>query len=698
MTALYSTAVVLSAFLTATALHAQKTDTLAFTGSDILEQQIETLTERSESEQDYSDWVEDLRLLRRRPVNLNSGDENELRRLPLLNELQIANLLEYIASYGQLASIYELQVIDGFNEQVVNQMLPFITLSPYVPEKFSLRKALSYGETEALFRYQRVLQKQAGYEEPSDSVRLAHPNEYYAGSPDGMFVRLQYTWKDYLNAGLTAEKDAGEAFLSDTLRKGFDFYSAHLFLKNIGVVKQLALGDYQVQFGQGLNIWSGFSAGKSAGSVVMRKRAPALRAHASSNEYSFLRGAATTLGFGRMELTAFWSGRRVDANLLPVDSSDSEAERVSALQETGYHRTPSEIADKHASRETLAGAHLAYNGQRLRTGMSLIRYAYSPPFEATTESYRQFQPDATRGMLAGMDYCFNYKTLTLYGEFSHQFQAGTAFLQGLSYSPDSRAAFALIYRNYPKNYLNPFSSAFGESSSATNEKGLYLGMLASPNQYVTISAYADIFRYAWLHYRADAPSGGQEYSVQVSYVLSRQSSLSATFRRIVNPMNYAISCEKLNSIAAAGKSSVRIQLTHQPFPWLTLQSRAEFTYRDARGKAREKGCLFYQSFRIQPEKKEGYMTFRYLIFDTDSYDTRMYAFENDVPYSFSVPAFAGKGSRFYLLLNVKPLANLSVQLRYACTFYADRIAISSGADQISGNKRSDIKVMLKFSL
>ena len=142
---------------------AQQPDTTRYTGGEEIEQHIENLAERSDVEMDYSDWVEELNLLRIRPVNLNSGDENELRRLFFLNELQISNLLEYINQYGQLASIYELQVIDGFNEKVVSQILPFITLSAYIPEKFSIKRALKYCGTDVMFRYQRVLQEQAGY-------------------------------------------------------------------------------------------------------------------------------------------------------------------------------------------------------------------------------------------------------------------------------------------------------------------------------------------------------------------------------------------------------------------------------------------------------------------------------------------------------------------------------------------------------
>ena len=678
---------------------AQQPDTTKYTGTEVIEQHIENIAERTDVEMDYSDWVEEMNLLRQRPVNLNSNDENELRRLFFLNDLQIANLLDYTRQFGLLASIYELQVIDGFNEKVVSQILPFISLSPYVPEKFSLKKALKYGGTDVMLRYQRVVQQQAGYADVSDSVRQAHPNNYYLGNQNALFVRIQYSYKDYLKFGFVGEKDAGEPFLpkSDTLRKGFDFYSAHLFLKNIGIVKQLAIGDYHVQFGQGLTMWSGFSVGKAAGSVVMRKRAPALRPHASSNEYAFMRGIATTVALGKFDLTAFYSNRKVDANLVPADTLSSTEDLVTSLQQSGYHRTPAELADKGANHEITAGGHLAWNGQRLRAGITMFHVNYAIPFEPQDSPDKKFQPTLNSNTYAGIDYSYNYRSLTLYGEVSKQVDAGLAFLQGLSFSPDPKLAFAMVYRNYPKNYLNNFNAAFGESSNSTNEEGLYMGMVSTPFNKITLSAYADLFRYKWLRYRVDAPSSGQEYSAQLVYNISRRGDLIFGFRQLINPMNYSIINDKMNVIGDSKRNYFRMQLNYQALVWLKLQSRVEITKRNAPDKNQETGYLIYQGFQVKPLKKDMSVSLRYLLFDTDSYDTRLYTFEQDVPFSFSVPAFSGKGSRFYILFSSNLYRNLSVILRYSQTWYSDRKVISSGNDEISGNKKSDFKAVLKLS-
>lgn len=694
--------ILVTAFLIAAALPAmaQQLDTSKVSGDEGLEQQIENYAERSDLETDYTDWIDDLNALKDRPVNLNSGDENELRRLVLLNELQIKNLIDYTTQYGQLATIYELQTIDGFNEEIVNQILPYISLAPYIPEKFQLGKALRYGKTDVMVKYQRVLSAQLGYESASDSMRAANPNKYYLGDQNALFAKLQYTYKDFLKIGVVGDKDAGEPFLpkSDTLKKGFDFYSAHFFLKDIGRIKQLAIGDYHVQFGQGLAIWSGLSMGKAAGSVVMRKRAAALRPHASSNEYMFMRGAAATVKLGIFDLTAFYSNRKADANLVRTDTSNISEDMVSSLQQSGYHRLPSELADKGSVREIAEGGHLLYQGQRLRIGATMFHVDYSRSFQTRDVLYKKFVPGLSSNTYAGFDYSFNRKKLTLYGEFSKQIDAGLAFLQGLSFSPDPRMAVAVIYRDYQRNYFNTFSAAFGESSTNTNERGLYVGMVATPFKKITLNAFADMFRYNWLHYLVDAPSGGHEYSLQMTYNISRRGDLILSYRQMGNPVNIAVSGEKMNEIGEALRDYYRVQLVYQALPWLRLQSRVELSIRNATGKNTEHGYLIYQNFQVKPPEKGWTLNLRYALFDTDSYNARIYTYENDVPLSFSIPAFSGKGSRFYCIVNTKVNDRVTLILRFSQTWYSDRNVISSGFDQIDSNKKSDFKAVLRLRL
>jgi hypothetical protein len=112
----------------------------------------------------------------------------------------------------------------------------------------------------------------------------------------------------------------------------------------------------------------------------------------------------------------------------------------------------------------------------------------------------------------------------------------------------------------------------------------------------------------------------------------------------------------------------------------------------------QNGFLFYQDISYKPLNSSLSITLRYALFDAEDYDARIYAFESDVLYAFSIPAFYDKGNRFYCLLNYNLTRNTEIWLRYAVTVYNNRAIISEGGlNEIQGNKRSDVRVQVRFT-
>jgi len=61
------------------------------------------------------------------------------------------------------------------------------------------------------------------------------------------------------------EKDAGEEFFTGSNRKGFDYYTGFIYLRDVHpFFKEVNIGDYSVSMGQGLIMHNSFGAGKSA--------------------------------------------------------------------------------------------------------------------------------------------------------------------------------------------------------------------------------------------------------------------------------------------------------------------------------------------------------------------------------------------------------------------------------------------------
>ena len=144
-------------------------------------------------------------------------------------------------------------------------------------------------------------------------------------TPNKLYVRYRHSYGNRLSYGITAEKDRGEAFFRENNANGFDFYSAHLYLRNYNQnIKAIALGDYAISLGQGLILFSGFGGGKSSSPMLIKRTGRVVRPYTSVNEASFLRGGATTLNFGNFDLSLFASSKKVDGNLTTPDTTEQD--------------------------------------------------------------------------------------------------------------------------------------------------------------------------------------------------------------------------------------------------------------------------------------------------------------------------------------------------------------------------------------
>jgi len=667
--------------------------------SQILEEKIEQLSGNTDTELDYSELVDELLQYIRNPININTASERELQQLQL-NDLQINNLSAYIQKFGELTSPFELNLIEGFDSTVVTTLSPFITfeLKPYGTD-LTLKNLAKYGKNTVITRYQQVLEEQNGYLPIDDSSYQAKPNSRYLGGPEKLYLRYGYSFYNKLRFGVTMEKDAGETFLPkpDTLKKGFDFYSFHFFYSGRKFLKYVALGDYHVQFGQGLTMWSTLAFGKSPAAITNRRIAQPLKQNTGANENLFMRGAAATITpLKNTDLTLFYSSKKVDANVQASDSLSAEDFYISSLQESGYHRTPNELAGKNSVQQTVYGGNIQTRAKMFRFGATAIHTELGRELIRSSSLYNKFDFRGKSLTNFGFDYAVILKSLTFFGEVSGSDNGGKALLAGATATPDPRLALSLIYRNYSKDYQNLFSNAFAEGSRNSNEKGVYAGMLVQLHKRVSLSAYADHFWFPWLRYRVDAPSQGKEYLALLTYTPSRRAEIQ--FR-------YRIQQKQINPSGADGytdypepetRQNYRVNLNFKPNAIITLKTRIETTTWAMPGYDSKKGFLVYQDISYNDPEKPWQLSSRFALFDTDTYNERLYAYESDVLYAFSIPSYYYKGNRFYLMGKYSIGRSIDVWLRYAITHYSNKQVIGSGLDEIQGNNKSEIKVQVRF--
>lgn len=690
--------------------------------SFVIEQSIEMIAENSESEDaDYTTLFDLLSIFYDKPINLNHKEiKSDLQQIRLLSDFQIDNLLTHIEKNGKLMAIYELQSIDGFDPQTIRNVMPFVAVTAelYSPH-ISIDDMFKSATNEVFIRYSRVLEDQEGFydqdrltdlygsDATADSAWKASPNRRTLGSQDKLYMRYRFKFLTNLSIGFTMEKDAGESFLGNKKaeelfgiksKKGFDYYSAHFYIKNIGKIKALAVGDYHVQFGQGLTFWSGLAFGKSTNIMSTKKNALGIRPYASVDENLFLRGAAATVGLGKFEFTAFGSRKKIDANINHEDTLTTiDGPSITSFQATGFHTTISELEDKDAIEETHMGGHARFVTRKLSIGMTGAHSIYGGNLERTLQYYNQFDFNSNQNTVMGADYSFLHQNFNFFGEVSRSANGGMAQLHGMLASLDPKLALSVLYRNYEKDYQSLLSTAFAESSRNVNEKGVFIGLEAKPSKYWIVTAYADQFTFPWMRFQTDQPNtGGADYILQTRYKPSRDLDMYVRVRNRNKPKNTTEDLDDIDFAVRVDQWNIRYNIIYKISESVRLRNRIEYTTYKRGKNEREQGFLIYQDVMYKPKSSPFSFSFRYALFDTDSYNSRIYSYENDVLYFFNIPAYSNRGTRTYLTARYKVRRGVDVWLRWSQWYYNNVNAIGSGQSEIIGNTKTEIRAQVRF--
>lgn len=659
---------------------------------DYLEQLIEK-DERSGG--DYEAIVDLDRNLRAKPVNLNTASEEDLKplhELTLLTSLQINAIISYRDRLGKFISIYELQAVPYLDLSSIRGILPYVSVSANISQtQVSVKELLTGGDYTILIRAQQLLEEQKGFT-PVDSGSTA---SRYLGSPLSLYTRFRYQFGTKFSYGITGQKDAGEEFFKGTQKQGFDFYSFHIYYSGHGFLKGVSLGDYELKFGQGLLAASGFGVSKSSLVTSIKYGGRTLRPYTSTNEFNFFRGAAVVFGPKNVSVTAFVSSKRIDGNIGTVDTLGDDV-FVTSVGGDGLHRTESEVADKNTVHQAVTGVNVDFRIRSLMVGASAIYSKYSVPLVPTFQPYNQFKFSGDQLGNVGAHFDWQYRNFNLFGEMAADDEGGKALLSGMLISVDPKVDVSLLYRNYGRDFHSLYANAFAESSTADNESGMYTGIIIRPARAWTITGYVDFFEKPWLDFGIDAPSDGMEYLVQATYRPNRSLEIYARWKDEWKQQNATGNEEPLDYIAEVQKQNLRVNLSYKISPAFLIHSRAEWVIFKEENTATQYGFLAYQDIIFRKLGSPLQLTGRVCLFDADSYDARIYAYESDVLYAYSVPPFSDQGMRFYAMARYTITRGIDVWLRYAQTYYTTLNEIGSGLDEIAGNLKSEIKAEVRF--
>ncbi|MBC6992866.1 helix-hairpin-helix domain-containing protein [Neolewinella lacunae] len=666
-------------------------------GVEFQEQLIEDFIANTGDESDEFEFNAAFTVLgayRRRPLDLNRATYEDLAETLLLSPIQISQLLDYRLRMNGLLSIYELQVIPSFDLESIRRLVPYVRVGGDLDDiKIPFARMLAEGERELFTRWQRNLETARGYTlGPEDGTN------YYLGSPDRLYLRFRQRYSNKLSFGFTAEKDPGEAFFSaNNARRGFDYYSAHFFLSGINRhVKAVALGDFNVSFGQGLILYTGFGFGKSIQSTNVGRGGPVLRPYTSVSEFNFMRGAATTLALGeKLELTVFGSRRGRTANLVSVqDTTELDPEQllgVTSLNLTGLNRTPSEVEDRNAVVQTSYGGSLRLRAsQRLQLGLNFLGEHLSRPLEIRDQVYNRFFFRGTDLQNASLDYRYRLRNFTFFGEVAASDNGATAQLHGLMLGLDRYVDLSAVYRRYERDYQALNANPFAEGSGARNEEGLYFGLEMRPGRHWRINAYYDLFRFPYFRFNVDGPDQGHEYRFRLTYWEKRKLEAYLELRSETKGIGgQGDLFPTLEAVIPQTRFQGRLHFGYNISPTLEWRSRLDAGFTDDEREGRRTGMMIYQDLHWRPRGPWSIST-RFALFDTDEFDVRFYQYENGLLYNARVVPYYGRGTRTFFLFRYKGIRRLTLEGRIAQTFFNDGTTVGTGLEATGLPRRTEV--------
>lgn len=634
---------------------------------------------------------EELTEWRENPININTATKEQLERFPFLSDRLVENILYYLYKYGPMLSSNELLMIEDIDRQTVQCLLPFIYFKTPEKEEYkpTLKRILKYGKQELSTRVDIPFYTKEGYKIHSAEALEKNPNKQYLGYGYYHNLRYSFRYRDQIYAGFTAEKDAGEPFFAGQNRKGYDFYSLYLLIRNIGKIKRLSLGNYRVSYGYGLVMNTDFGMGKTATLSTLGNKARGIRKHSSTDEYNYFRGVAVSYKLAdRWTLDGFYSYRSMDGI---VDNRF-----IRSLKKDGYHRLFREFEKKNTLSNQLIGSNLNYNGKYCELGLTAVYNVFNKPLNPEKKYYNLYYPRGKDFYNVGADYKFFWKRFTLLGETAMDKCGALATLNMLRYSLKGGTELIVMNRYYDKKYQAIYARSVGEGSTVQNESGFYIGLETKVLKYVRMTCYGDLFCFPGKRYLVNkAKTKGFDGLIQVSYSPGYELAMFIRYRYKSNEKDFTGE-DKTKHTLPYIRQKVRYQLNYTPTDKLLLKTIADYVRVNFRGQSVSRGFLLSQSATYKWDALPLQLDVSGAWFNTDDYNTRLTIYEKNVLYAFSMPSFFYKGTRLAVNVRYEVNKHIILQVKYGTTRYLNRDKISSALEEIDGSTKSDLYLQLRL--
>ena len=397
------------------------------------------------------------------------------------------------------------------------------------------------------------------------------------------------------------------------------------FISLAGRWKGFYAGDFTARFGQGLVLWKAFSLSAFGAPSSAARRGNGLQPYRSTDESNFFRGAGWTGRFGNWRVTALASRNALDARI--VDSC------YTSITTDGLHVTETERARRHALHEYVLGANVSYERGRWHFGVTGAAYRYDKHNGRRVQDYNRYQQyDGWWGNL-GADWYGTLGSLRLFGEVAVDAHLAPAAIAGVLWSPSYNFETSFTARCYAPAYIATHAGAYSSQSSVSNQ----IGGTASARWIQgpwTLQGDLAYTYYPWKRYRAEAGTQQLKGRLLLAYAFRGGTLLQG-------------------QVSYGSDWKFRLQGDVPLGTAWQLGARAD---------ANLHGFAAYAGLRWQPSKRWS-LAARLTVWSTEDWASRICFYEQNVPQSFAVESYYGKGIGAYFLVKYAPVRYVDLYLK-----------------------------------
>jgi hypothetical protein len=638
-------------------------DTLQTVGSS----EVERLLENSQDERgvlaDELDW------LREHPANLCTATIEDLQQIPSVTRLLAQNIVT-MRQQQQYNSIADLLNVEGMTQE------QFITMRPYV---------IAVPQSAALYSVQYRTRSASEVEQ-----RKGYRENVYQGSSLKEYNRLTASVADSaeiflgisaLEVGALAEKDAGERALTD-------FTTAYV----AGIIPALharfIIGDYLFESAAGLVFNQSYLVSKSSDVIApVRNNGTGIRPFRSTNENGYFHGIAASAEWNTIKMQMMFSRHAINAT---VDSMGA----ITSFDASGLFRTENEQAHRNSASEQIIGGRVSWHPWR---EWNFGATAYHSDFDHSFDPAAADPVTINQLNVQGIDVSYTTAYTDVFSEIAFS-QHARAWIAGVTAKPISSLELSLVTRDYSPDFLNLHASAFGEhGDQVKNETGVYSAVRIQILPWFRASTYYDQFRFPQLDAQTGVAGTGNEALGFIEIRLNRRCEVELCAKRKSTP-------ELCGAVDEFGRTiqqtSSRVQHNYKLTTNINALHASQLSTRIECVRVEESGTHvdeygFFLSQSVQWKMLKRLQTYlQVTMYKTDSYNSRLYRYEDELPGAFTNALLFGEGVRWYVLLQYEMGNTVQLYAKYTCSVKNGVHTLGTGWDEIQGNTLQQISMQM----